>query len=145
MRRLFRVALIGLTLIQIAWGVSASLAAADPQAEPKREPAKVRRPQEPKRPFPYDEEEVQFDNPRAKVKLSGTFTHPKGPGPFPAVLLVAGSGPHTRDEVAAGHRVLLVLSDYLTCRGLAVLRYDKRGVAKSTDSSNPSKGWTRRP
>ena len=90
------------------------------------------RPQEPKRPFPYDEEEVQFDNPRAKVKLAGTLTRPKGAGPFPAVLLVAGSGPLTRDEFVYGHRVFLVLSDCLTRRGLAVLRYDKRGVGEST-------------
>jgi hypothetical protein len=87
---------------------------------------------QPKRPFPYVEEEVQFDNPRAKVTLAGTLTCPKGPGSFPAVLLVAGSGPFTRDEIAYDHCVFLLLSDYLTRRGLAVLRYDKRGVAQST-------------
>jgi len=72
---------------------------------------------------------VRFDNPRAKVKLADTLTRPKGPGPFTAVLLVAGSGPLTRDEIVFDHRVFLPLSDYLTRRGLAVLRYDKRGVA----------------
>jgi len=99
-------------------------------AEPDK--SKPQRPQEPQRPFPYEEEDVHFDNPRAKVKLAGTLTHPKGVGPFPAVLLVAGSGPIERDEFVAKHRVFLLVSDYLTRHGLAVLRYDKRGVAKST-------------
>ena len=107
----------------------ASLAALHSAEPPKPQP---QRPQEPKRPFPYDEEAIHFDNPRAKVTLAGTFTRPKGAGPFAAVLLVAGSGKHTRDEIDAGHRIFLVLSDYLTRRGLAVLRYDKRGVGQST-------------
>lgn len=98
------------------------------------EPAssKPQRPQEPTRPFPYVEQDVHFDNPRAKATLAGTLTRPMGAGPFPAVLLVAGSGPLTRDEIVFDHRVFLLLSDYLTRRGLAVLRHDKRGVAKST-------------
>ncbi len=100
----------------------------------EKDAPKPRRPQEPKRPFPYVEEEVSFDNPHAKVKLAGTLTRPKGDGPFPAVVLLAGTGPHTRDHQGApgGHRWFLVLSDYLTRRGLAVLRYDKRGTGKST-------------
>jgi pimeloyl-ACP methyl ester carboxylesterase len=92
----------------------------------------LNRPQEPKKPYPYPEEEVTYDNPRAGVKLAGTLTIPKGEGPFPAVLLIAGSGPQTRNEEVLGHKVFLVLADYLTRRGIVVLRSDKRGVGKST-------------
>ncbi len=87
---------------------------------------------EPKRPFPYQEEEVTFLNAKDNVSLSGTLTFPKGKGPFPAVLLVCGSGRNTRDEPEpGGHNTFLVLSDYLTRQGFAVLRYDKRGVGES--------------
>jgi pimeloyl-ACP methyl ester carboxylesterase len=91
----------------------------------------LKRPQEPKKPYPYGEEEVTYDNPRAKLKLAGTLTVPKGEGPFPAILLIAGSGPNSRDEVVFGHKVFLVLADYLTRRDLVVLRSDKRGIGKS--------------
>lgn len=90
------------------------------------------RPQNPKKPYPYREEEVTFANPKAQVSLAGTLTLPSGPGPFPAAILIAGSGPHDRDENVAGHRPFLVLADCLTRKGIAVLRYDKRGIGKST-------------
>jgi len=90
------------------------------------------RPQEPKRPLPYDEEEAFFENKKAAIKLAGTLTLPKGNGPFPVVLLITGSGAQNRDEELLGHRPFLVLSDYLTRRGLAVLRFDDRGVGQST-------------
>ncbi len=83
-------------------------------------------------PLPYAQQAVSFDGANTNVKLAGTFSIPKGDGPFPAVVLIAGSGPHTRDEAVAGHKVFLVLSDYLTKRGIAVLRYDKRGVGLSS-------------
>src|SRR5208282_2185391 len=89
------------------------------------------RPQNPTKPYPYREEEVSFENSGAGIKLAGTLTIPPGKGPFPAVVLVAGSGAHDRDEALMGHRPFLVLSDYLTRRGIAVLRYDKRGVGES--------------
>lgn len=92
----------------------------------------LRRPQEPKKPYPYDEEEVQYENKAAGVTLAGTLTRPKGDGPFPAVLLISGSGPQNRDEFLLGHKPFLVLADYLTRRGIAVLRVDDRGVGKST-------------
>jgi fermentation-respiration switch protein FrsA (DUF1100 family) len=92
----------------------------------------LKRPQEPKKPYPYLEEEVTYENPRAGVKLAGTLTLPKGEGPFPAVLLIAGSGPNSRDEIVFGHKIFLVLADYLTRRGVVVLRSDKRGIGKST-------------
>jgi dienelactone hydrolase len=99
------------------------------------EAAKPRRPQEEAiaaAPLPYRAEDVTFANPAATdVKLAGTLTLPKGPGPFPAVVLIAGSGPHDRDEDVFGHKVFLVLADHLTRQGLAVLRYDKRGIGKS--------------
>src|SRR5439155_9496453 len=61
-----------------------------------------KRPQEPKRPVPYKEEEVTVDNAKADVKLAGTLTLPQGTGPFPAALLISGSGPQNRDEELMG-------------------------------------------
>ncbi len=83
-------------------------------------------------PSGYAQQIVTFDGGSAGVKLAGTFSAPKGAGPFPTVIFIAGSGPHTRDEAVAGHRIFYVLADYLNERGIAVLRYDKRGVAQSS-------------
>jgi hypothetical protein len=96
-----------------------------------------RRPQMPVCPFPYREEEVRYRNPRAKgrVTLAGTLTIPPGEGPFPAAILIAGSGSLDRDETVAGHKPFLVLADYLTRRGIAVLRADKRGAGESGGDS----------
>ncbi len=91
-----------------------------------------KRPQEPKPPYPYTEENISFDNPEAGIKLSGTLTMPSLKSSPPVVLLIAGSGPHNRDEVCFGHKPFLVLADYLTRQGIAVLRFDKRGCGKST-------------
>ena len=91
----------------------------------------LKRPQTPKRPFPYNEEDVVFENPLANIKLAGTFTYPKEGKQFPAVILVTGSGRQDRDENVFDHKIFLVISDYLTRNGIAVLRYDDRGVAKS--------------
>lgn len=92
----------------------------------------LRRPQNPAKPYPYKEEEVSFANKNGTATLAGTLTIPQGAGPFPAVLLLSGSGPQNRDEFLAGHRPMLVLADYLARKGIAVLRYDKRGIGKST-------------
>jgi len=92
----------------------------------------TRRPQTPVKPYPYREEEVNFASKAAGVTLAGTLTIPAGKGPFPAVVLISGSGPNERDEVVFGHRVFMVLADQLTRRGVAVLRYDKRGLGKSS-------------
>lgn len=92
----------------------------------------VRRPQEPKRPYPYDEQEVAYDNTIDHVRLAATLTLPRGKGPWPAVVLITGSGPQNRDEELLGHKPFLILSDYLTRRGIAVLRADDRGIGKST-------------
>jgi uncharacterized protein len=91
-----------------------------------------RRPQNPVRPYPYRELEVSYDNKLQGGTLAGTLTIPSGTGPFPAVLLIPGSGPQDRDESLMGHRPFLVLSDWLTRNGIVVLRADDRGVGKST-------------
>ena len=92
----------------------------------------TRHPQNPVKPYPYREEEVTYANKAAGNTLAGTLTIPPGKGPFPAVLLISGSGPNDRDETVFGHKPFLVLSDYLTRKGIVVLRVDKRGVGKST-------------
>ena len=66
------------------------------------------------------------------MTLAATLTLPQGRGPFPGVLLITGSGPQDRDESLLGHKPFLVLSDYLTRKGIAVLRADDRGTGKST-------------
>ncbi len=91
-----------------------------------------RRPQNPVRPYPYREEEVSYHNPVQGDTLAATLTIPTGKGPFPAVLLITGSGPQDRDESLMGHKPFLVLSDWLTRKGIVVLRADDRGVGKST-------------
>ena len=97
------------------------------------EAAPLRRPQTPRPPFPYRAEEVSIPNPRAAgVTLAGTLTLPQGRGPFPAAILITGSGAQDRDETLFGHKPFGVLADYLTRHGIAVLRYDDRGIAHST-------------
>jgi pimeloyl-ACP methyl ester carboxylesterase len=92
----------------------------------------TRRPQNPTKPYPYKEEEVTFENKSAGgIKLAGTLTEPEGKGPFTAVVLITGSGPQNRDEELFGHKPFLVLSDWLTRKGIAVLRVDDRGIGKS--------------
>ena len=95
----------------------------------------LKRPQEPKPPFPYRVENVQFENQSAKVTLSGTLTYPEGykeGQKVPVVLMVTGSGPQNRDEELMGHKPFLVLADRLARHGIASLRYDDRGVGQST-------------
>ena len=93
---------------------------------------KPKRPQEPKEPFPYKSEEVKFINSETGDTLAGTLTMPDTAGPFTAVILVTGSGPQDRNEELLGHKPFLVLADYLTRNGIAVLRYDDRGIGEST-------------
>ncbi|MES2324933.1 MAG: alpha/beta fold hydrolase [Pseudomonadota bacterium] len=82
----------------------------------------------------YASSEVSFTNDAAKVTLAGTITVPQGKGPFPAVVLVHGSGSINRDGDVFGHKSFLVLADHLSRQGIAVLRYDKRGIGKSSGS-----------
>ncbi len=93
----------------------------------------LERPQTPSSPLPYREEEFLAKNLLAKdVTLAGTLTLPQEKGKYPAVILVSGSGPQDRDETLLGHKPFLVIADYLTRHGIAVLRFDDRGVQKSS-------------
>lgn len=91
------------------------------------------RPQTPAPPFPYRSEAAAIDNAAAPgVRLAGTLTLPVGDGPFPAAILISGTGPQDRDETIEGHKAFAIWADVLTRRGVAVLRHDDRGVAAST-------------
>ena len=92
---------------------------------------KAARPQEPKKPYPYYTEDVQFPNKEGNFDLAGTLTMPNKTGVFPAVILITGSGPQNRDEEILGHKPFLVIADYLTRNGIAVLRCDDRGTNES--------------
>ncbi|MDR1195429.1 MAG: alpha/beta hydrolase [Endomicrobium sp.] len=87
--------------------------------------------QDPLKPYPYTEEDIVFENKKAEIKLAATLTVPQGKTPFAAVVLISGNGPQNRDEEIFGHKPFLVIADYLTRNGIAVLRYDDRGVANS--------------
>lgn len=91
----------------------------------------IARPQEPVKPYPYYSEDITFENKEAEITLAGTLTLPNENGVFPVVILISGSGPQNRDEELFGHKPFLVLSDFLTRNGIAVLRYDDRGTAQS--------------
>jgi uncharacterized protein len=97
-----------------------------------------RRPQTPEKPYPYAEIPLQIENTGGKVTLAGTLTVPRGDGPFPAVVLISGSGAQDRDETILGHKPFLVLADDLTRRGIAVLRVDDRGVGGSSGATMSS-------
>ncbi|WP_297334800.1 alpha/beta fold hydrolase [Flavobacterium sp.] len=90
-----------------------------------------KRPQEPVKPYPYHSEDVTFTNAKQGIILSGTLTLPQQKGNFPAVVLISGSGPQDRNEELLGHKPFLVIADYLTRNGIAVLRYDDRGTGAS--------------
>ncbi|MGO9480759.1 MAG: alpha/beta hydrolase family protein [Candidatus Kryptoniota bacterium] len=90
------------------------------------------RPQEPKPPFPYESEDVVFESNVTGMKYAGTLTYPDSGGPFPAAILITGSGAHDRNEELFGHKPFLVIADYLTRRGIAILRVDDRGIGGST-------------
>ena len=80
--------------------------------------------------------DVEIINPIDNVTLSGNLTFPKGVGPFPGVVLVAGTGKMDRDQTFEGHKFLKVLAEYLAEHGIASYRYDKRGVGKSSGDFN---------
>ena len=93
--------------------------------------ARASRPQTPRPPFPYREEPMTVQS-APDVVLSGTLTLPPGDGPFPAAVLVSGSGPQDRDQTILGHKPFAVLADRLARAGVAVYRFDDRGTARST-------------
>ncbi|MGI9465498.1 MAG: alpha/beta hydrolase [Rubripirellula sp.] len=90
-----------------------------------------RRPQTPKTPFPYTTEQVMIPTADTTVTLAGTLTLPAGK-PKAGMILVSGSGPQDRDETIFDHKPFLVIADHFARQGIATLRYDDRGVAKST-------------
>jgi len=96
--------------------------------------AEANRPQTPKGPFPYESKEVTFKNVPAGIELAGTLSYPKSSKPMAVAILISGSGPQDRDETLLDHKPFAVLADYLNRNGIAVLRYDDRGVNKSTGS-----------
>ena len=97
----------------------------------KIEKERLIRPQEPIKPYTYYSEDISFENKKAGISLAGTLTLPSKEGVFPVVILISGSGQQNRDEELLGHKPFLVLSDFLTKSGIAVLRYDDRGTALS--------------
>ncbi len=90
------------------------------------------RPQNPKPPFPYDVEEVQFESKAEGVRLAGTLTIPKGQNAAAAVVMITGSGLQDRDETIVDHKPFWVIADHLSRHGIAVLRCDDRGAGQST-------------
>lgn len=96
------------------------------------------RPQHPEPPYPYGVQEVTFANETDSLRLAGTLTVPAADGPHPAVVLIGGSGPLDRDAEVFGHKLFLVLADHLTRHGIAVLRYDERGVGASEGTAWPA-------
>ena len=97
----------------------------------REEIKREKRPQEPNTPYPYKEEEVSFSNKKANIKLAGTLTTPEKGSDFTAVVLVSGSGAQNRNSELLGHKPFHVIADFLTRQGIAVLRYDDRGIEKS--------------
>ncbi len=95
-----------------------------------------KRPQTPKAPFPYKSEEVEYGNADKSLVLGATITIPEGNGPFPAAVMITGSGAQDRNEEILGHQLFAVIADDLTRKGFIVLRVDDRGVGKSTGKFN---------
>ena len=102
------------------------------------EKAEIVRLQEVKPPFPYTYEHVRFHNEEALLDLAGTITIPEGDGPFPLAILISGSGPQNRNSEILEHKPFLVIADHLSRNGIAVLRYDDRGVQHSEGSFSKS-------
>ena len=92
---------------------------------------KLIRPQTPKPPFPYSEENIVFKNTKDNISLSGTLSLPTVKTSFPTVILISGSGPQNRNSEILGHQPFWVIADYLTRQGIGVLRFDDRGTADS--------------
>lgn len=94
--------------------------------------ADPKRPQTPKPPFAYESNDVIYYNKDKSIQYGATVTKPKGAGPFPALLLLTGSGQQNRDEEIFGHKPFAVIADYLTNKGYVVMRVDDRGVDQTT-------------
>lgn len=113
------------------WFQGASLPLTLSKLSPGQAVAEPKRPQTPKPPFAYKSEDVIYTNKDKSIQYGATITSPQGAGPFPAVVLITGSGQQNRDEELFGHKPFAVLADYLTRKGYVVLRADDRGVGKT--------------
>jgi len=91
-----------------------------------------KRPQNPKLPLPYKQEEVSYFNHDKSIRIGGTLTLPEKGNKHPVAILITGSGQQDRDESIMGHKPFLVIADYLTRQGIAVLRVDDRGIGATT-------------
>ena len=98
----------------------------------KSENKERKRPQTPQPPYPYTSVEVEYRNADKTLSYGATITIPEGNGPFPAAVLITGSGPQNRDEEILGHKLFAVIADHLTRKGFIILRVDDRGIGKST-------------
>jgi len=87
-------------------------------------------------PPPYAEDSITYVS--GGITIAGTLTVPRGKGRHPAAVLITGSGAHNRDEELFGFRPFQIIADYLTRRGIAVLRCDDRGVGGSGGSKSTS-------
>lgn len=105
-------------------------------------PFKLNRPQEPKPPFPYRVEELTFESAKGPATLAGTLTLPEGAGPWPAVVLISGSGPQDRDQALLGHRPFWVLADHLSRHGIAVLHTMTEAFPNRRATSPRPRPWT---
>ena len=98
---------------------------------------KHNRPQHPVEPYPYQTKEIAFQNEAANAWFAGTLVYPEGykeGEKVPVLIMVTGSGAENRDEEVFDHKPFLVIADYLARHGVASLRFDDRGVGKSTGS-----------
>jgi pimeloyl-ACP methyl ester carboxylesterase len=80
----------------------------------------------------YTDREVLVNSTARGIKIAGTLSMPAGAGPHPAVLMITGNGPHTRDQMISNSPMFAMIADHLARRGLAVLRTDARGYGAST-------------
>ncbi len=92
----------------------------------------ISRPQTPKPPFPYKSENVYYNNTDQSIRYGATITIPEGKGPFPAMILITGSGAQDRDETIFNHKLFAVVADQLTRNGYVILRVDDRGIKETT-------------
>ena len=97
----------------------------------------MKRPQNPQPPYPYETEEVTFQNTKAGATLAGTLTIPTGGSKY-VLLMVTGSGAQNRDEEVFGHKPFAVIADRLARAGIATLRYDDRATGKSVGGMDPN-------
>ena len=92
---------------------------------------KPKRPQTPQPPFDYNVEDITIENTKEKFQIGGTLTLPKNKEFKTVVILISGSGQQNRNSALFDHQPFWVIADFLTKNGIAVLRYDDRGVGQT--------------